>query len=58
MITGLLVVSAIVAGVAALVCAAVSGMALEQNRKSEALSIGWVAVGLLVVALALMLRAG
>ncbi len=54
MITGLLVFLAIIAGVAALVCAAVSGIALERDRRSDALFTGWLGFGLLAAALALM----
>jgi hypothetical protein len=54
LITGILVILAIVAGVAALVCAAVSGIALEVDRRSDALFTGWLSFGLMAAALALM----
>jgi hypothetical protein len=54
MLTVILVVLSIVAGVAALTCAAVSGMTLERGRTSDALFTGWLAFAFLAAALALM----
>jgi drug/metabolite transporter (DMT)-like permease len=54
MIAGILVFLAIVAGIVALVCAAVSGIALERDRRSDALFTGWLGVGFLAAALVLM----
>jgi hypothetical protein len=54
MITVILALLAIIAGVAALTCAAVSGMALERGRESDALFTGGLAFALLATALALM----
>jgi uncharacterized membrane protein YhaH (DUF805 family) len=54
LITGILVILAIVAGIAALVLAAVSGIALEVDRRSDARFTGWLSFGLMAAALALM----
>jgi len=47
LITGILVILAIVAGIAALVFAAVSGIALEVDRRSDAWFTGWLSFGLM-----------
>jgi hypothetical protein len=54
MITGFTVLLAIVAGIAALACAADSAIALERGRKTPGLLTGWLSIGLLAAALALI----
>ena len=54
MITGLLIALAVCAGLAALSFAATSGISLQPGDQSRTIFAGWLAIGLLAVALALM----
>jgi hypothetical protein len=54
MVTGLLVILAVTAGITALASAAASGMSLQGGNLSRSRLEGWHAFGLLASALALM----
>jgi hypothetical protein len=54
LISGILVILAIVAGIAAVACGAISGVAMENDEKILAFLTGWFDFGLMAAALALM----
>jgi hypothetical protein len=54
LITGILVVLAIIAGIAAVACGAISGVAMENGERIVAFLTGWFGFGLMAAALALM----
>jgi hypothetical protein len=54
LITGILVFLAIAAGVAAVACGAMSGIAMESDERIVAVLTGWFGIGLMAAALALM----